>query len=425
MNDILLRHVGEPDYATLPGYRRTGGYEALRMAIDRSPEMLVEEVIRSGLRGRGGGGYPTGLKWEQVLKAPGGGRVVVCNAAEGEPGSLKDRYLLRIAPHQVLEGIWIAARAVKAAKAYLFIKQEFTRELTVVKRALEECRDARSASGLTTNPEEIEIIEGPDQYLAGEETALLEVMEGRPPVPRQKPPYYPAYYGFQGKPTVINNVETLANVPAIIREGASWFSGFGTAESPGTMLFTLSGDVNRPGVYELPMGTPMRKLIWDLGGGILGGSAEPSEKNAVKAVFPGGPSSAVLTVSQLDTPLSFEALRKAGSTLGAGAVRVLSQQRCMVREAVRHAIFFRDGSCGQCPACHMGTHNLSVVLERVQKGEGHSGDLNSLAELCRFMPGRGSCGLITGAALCVGSLLANFRDEFESHARGEPCPFRD
>ncbi|MBI4715007.1 MAG: SLBB domain-containing protein [Nitrospirae bacterium] len=338
---------------------------------------------------------------------------MIGNGAEGEPGSFKDRYLLHHLPYPVLEGFWIAAWVVGAERAILFICEGFEEEIAAVRRALEEIRHAGLWTKSSPPLPEIEVFAGPDFYLAGEETALLEILEGRPPFPRQKPPYYPSVHGLFGRPTLVQNVETLANVPAILQRGADAFRQFGTPESPGTFLFSLSGDVERPGVYEFPLGTPLREVI-GAGGGVAGGKR-------LKAVFPGGHSFGLITAAEIDIPLTFETLREAGSGLGAGCVTLLSEERCMVRAALRYASFFKGGSCGQCPPCQMGTHNLTGLLERILEGASHPGTVDSLLRLSGWMPGRGACGLISGAARCVGSLVTRFREEFEAHERGEGC----
>ena len=289
-------------------YTAQGGYQAWKSCLTKwSREEVIAELKRAGLRGRGGAGFPTGVKWEKVLNHRIPERFFVCNAGEHEPGTFKDRYLLKTNPHQVLEGVLIAAHTVKAKTAYIYVNHEYVEELTHLRLAAEQARGAGLmgknvlGSGLDLD---IEFVEGQGSYVAGEETAMLESMQGRPAMPRQKPPFYPTDFGLYGKPTLVNNVETLCNVPPLLRNGAAWFGQVGTEKSPGTMLFSLSGDVKRPGVYELPMGTPIRTLIFDCGEGV-------PEGRTVKAVFPGGPSFSMLTADQLDTPMDFETLKKA------------------------------------------------------------------------------------------------------------------
>jgi NADH-quinone oxidoreductase subunit F len=417
MNEILLNGVDLND-PSLAAYRRRGGYEGLRRALRSSSKEIVEEIRRSGLRGRGGGGFPAGLKWKGVLEDPSPEKYVVANGAEGEPGSLKDRFLMKRLPHPILEGLWIAAHVLKARRAFLFVNGHFKEAIDACRKALSETEQGSFLADLfgETSPIPLELFEGPDDYLAGEETALLEWMQGRPAIPRQKPPYYPGTFGLFGKPTLVNNVETLANVPEILRRGAGWFSGFGSGESRGTLLFSLNGDIRRPGVYEYPLGIPLNLLLEEAGGGIPDG-------RGLKAVFPGGPSFGLLKGDRSDTPLSFESLKEAGSGLGAGAVQVFDESRCMVKAALQYASFFKKECCRQCPPCEMGTHNLATLLARIFEGRPGPTDLDSALKLCEWMPGRGACGLVTGAAVSIGSLLRHFREEFEGHARGEALSF--
>ena len=400
-------------------YAEQGGYEAWKSCLTKwSCEEVVAELKRAGLRGRGGAGFPTGVKWEKVLTHRIPERYFVCNAGEHEPGTFKDRYLLKNNPHQVLEGILIAAHTVKAKAAYLYVNHEYVEELASLRKAAEEARAAgfmgKNIFGTGVDLD-IEFVEGQGSYVAGEETAMLESMQGRPAMPRQKPPFYPTDFGLYGKPTLVNNVETLCNVPPLLRHGAAWFGEVGTEKSPGTMLFSLSGAVNRPGVYELPMGTPIRTLIFECGGGVPNG-------RAVKAVFPGGPSFSMLTADQLDTPMDFETLKKAGSGLGSAGVIVVDDQTCIVGIALKYGNFFKVESCGQCPPCRMGTINLAELLQKIENGEGTEKDLATLLQLCGFVKGRGYCTVVTGAAVLVQSSLGLFRHEFEEHIAQKRCP---
>jgi len=372
------------------------------------------------MRGRGGAGFPTGIKWEKVLHHRVPEHYFVCNAGEHEPGTFKDRHLLKTNPHQLLEGALIAAFTVKAKASFVYVNHEYVEELANLRKAAEQAR-AHGFLGknvLGTGVDiEIEFIEGQGSYVAGEETAMLESMQGRPAMPRQKPPFYPTDFGLYGKPTLVNNVETLCNIPPLLRNGAAWFKQVGTEKSPGTMLFSLSGAVNRPGVYELPMGTPIRTLIYECGGGISGG-------RKVKAVFPGGPSFAMLTADQLDTPMDFENLKQAGTGLGSAGVIVVDDQTCMVETALKYTNFFKVESCGQCPPCRMGTINLAAVLQKIEDGEGTEKDLAALLQLCGFVKGRGYCTVVTGAAVIGESTLRLFRREFEEHIGQKRCPFK-
>jgi NADH-quinone oxidoreductase subunit F len=416
----IVKDFGPRPWEIAP-YMAQGGYEAWRNCVTKwSREDVVSEIKRAGLRGRGGAGFPTGVKWEKVLTHRVPERYFVCNAGEHEPGTFKDRFLLKTNPHPVLEGVLIAAHTVKAKAAYIYVNHEYVEELATLRKAAEQ---ARAAGLLGKNIFEtgldldIEFVEGQGSYVAGEETAMLESMQGRPAMPRQKPPFYPTDFGLYGKPTLVNNVETLCNVPPLLRHGAAWFREVGTEKSPGTMLFSVSGAVVRPGVYELPMGTPIRTLIFECGGGVPDG-------RAVKAVFPGGPSFSMVTADQLDTPMDFETLKKAGTGLGSAGVIVVDDHTCMVGVALKYGNFFRVESCGQCPPCRMGTINLADLLQKIENGEGTEKDFATLLQLCGFVKGRGYCTVVTGASVLVESSLRLFRQEFEEHIVQKRCPYQ-
>jgi NADH-quinone oxidoreductase subunit F len=405
----------------IAAYLKMGGYEAWKSCVTKwSGEEVIGQIKQAGLRGRGGAGFPTGVKWEKVLKHRIPEHYFVCNAGEHEPGTFKDRHLLKTNPHLLLEGALIAAHTVQAKGAYIYVNHEYVEELANLRKAAEQAR-AQGLMGrnvLGTGVDlDIEFVEGRGSYVAGEETAMLESMQGRPAMPRQKPPFYPTDFGLYGKPTLVNNVETLCNVPPLLRHGAAWFKEVGTEKSPGTMLFSLSGAVNRPGVYELPMGSSIRTLLYECGGGIPDG-------RGLKAVFPGGPSFSMLTADQLDTPMDFETLKKAGSGLGSAGVIVVDDQTCMVATALKYGNFFKVESCGQCPPCRMGTINLAALLQKIEDGEGTEKDLAALLQLCGFVKGRGYCTVVTGAAVVVESSLRLFRHEFEEHIAQKRCPFQ-
>jgi len=400
---------------------RRGGYQAWRKCLkDLTRDDIVAEIKRSGLRGRGGAGFPTGIKWDKVLHHRIKERYFVCNAGEHEPGTFKDRYLLKHYPHQLLEGCLIAAHAVQAKASFLYINHEYEEERANFEKALAQA-EAQGFVGKNIQGTgidlEIEIFSGQGSYVAGEETAMLESMQGRPAMPRQKPPFYPTDFGLYGKPTLVNNVETLCNVPWILLNGAGWFTQVGTEKCPGTMLFSLSGAVARPGVYELPMGTPLRTLIEQCGGGVPGG-------RKVKAVFPGGPSFAMVTPDQLDLPMDFDSLKKAGTGLGSAGVIVVDDATCMVAQTLKFSEFFKAESCGQCPPCRMGTINLSTLMAKIENGAGTQKDLGSLLQLCGFVKGTGYCTLVTGAAVLVQSSVRLFREEYDEHVRLQRCPFK-
>lgn len=397
-------------------YLLKGGYAGLTKAIDTlKPSGVRDAVKASGLRGRGGAGFPTWKKWDMVMQQAEKKRYLCCNAAEDEPGTFKDRYLLRSNPHQLIEGVLIAAFTVGADEAYLFINCRYTEELAFMSEALKASKAAGHWGDGSVSGVSLKICESPGSYVAGEETALLEVVEGREAKPRQKPPYYPTMHGLYGKPTVVNNAESLSNIPFIVREGADAFQAIGLPSSPGTMVFTLTGDVNRPGLYERPLGTSLHALIHDCGGGV-------KEGLALKAVFPGGPSVPVVPGAQADLALDFDSLKAAGTGLGTGAVIVMSDEACMVQAAIQYARFFANESCGQCPPCKLGTVHISEILEKIEAGEGAESDIKQVEQSCEMVKGRGQCFLLTGAAIAVESILSHFRHEFEDHVNAGRCP---
>lgn len=400
-------------------YRNKGGYDGLDKAIHGlGPAGVLEAVQSADLRGRGGAGFPTWKKWEMVLKQREKQRYLCCNAAEDEPGTFKDRYLLRSNPHQLIEGVILAAYAIGAQEATLFINCRYEEEIAFMELALAEAKQQGywgDSSAEAPKNIMLKICPSPGSYVAGEETALLEVIEGKVAAPRPKPPYYPAVYGLFGLPTAVNNAETLSNLPYILREGGEAFQAKGLGNASGTMIFTLTGNVNRPGLYERPLGTSLRDLIVDCGGGVAGG--------ALKAVFPGGPSTPVLPGSQIDVGLDFDALKSAGSALGTGAVIVISDKVCMLSKAIEYARFFAKESCGQCPPCKLGTVHLAEILEKMESGEGKEKDIDQLQQVCDMVKGRGQCFLLTGAAIAVESIFQHFRPEFDRHVETSDCPF--
>jgi NADH-quinone oxidoreductase subunit F len=416
----MMPHVAEvtpssilmPDHplSSVNEYLDRGGGRALSLARERGPDWVAEEVRASGLRGRGGAGFPTGLKWRTVREDPCPTKYVVCNAAEGEPGAFKDRWLLRYDPYTVLEGLAIAALAVGAEGAWICIKAGAAREVERVRRAMEEMAAADLIGDVP-----IELVTGPDEYLFGEEKALLEVIEGNPPLPRTVPPWMEGLFRRTDSPnpTVVNNAETLANVPHILREGAEWFRSIGTEDSPGTMLLTLCGDVRYPGVYELPMGFSLRQLIYGIGGGA-------PEGRAVKAVFPGA-SSTIVSPEQFDTPMSFDAMRAVGSALGSGAFVVYDDSACIVRATLAFSRFLYVESCAQCPACKHGTRHITELLERIDRGEGSEVDVDTILARSLTVTDAQRCALPTGETLIAQSAIQVFGAEFVEHY-GRPCP---
>jgi NADH-quinone oxidoreductase subunit F len=405
----------------LYAYRKKGGYAALTRALTQlTPQKIIDEIKKSGLRGRGGAGFPTGKKWELAAQKKGQKKYVCCNAAEGEPGTYKDRTLIRTNPHQLIEGVIIASYAIGANEAYIFVKKSFQQEYEILCQAVDKTIEAGFlGEHILGTPFclELKIFQGPNVYIAGEETAMLEAIEGRRAQPKQKPPFYPIQHGLFGKPTLVNNAETLCNIPHILRGGADWFLKLGHPKSPGTMIFTISGAVNRPGIYELPLGTPLRDLIYEYGGGIKG-------DKRFKAVFPGGPSQALLVEADLDVSLDFESLKQRGSGLGTGAIMVLSETACMVNVALYCSSFFMRESCGQCPPCKLGTIHMTQLLEKIEHGTAESKDLASLEQIFELIRGRGYCDLINSSVRSVESTLKHFREEYENHIRDKGCSFQ-
>ncbi len=415
----LVQKLDGPPW-DIEAYLKVGGYEAWKRCVkDLTPDQIVQELKTSGLRGRGGAGFPTGVKWDKVLNHRVKERYFVCNAGEHEPGTFKDRHLLKTIPHQLIEGCLIASKTAQAKASFIYVNHEYHEERENLKKALAQ---ARERGYLGTNvfgsgfDIDLQVFEGHGSYVAGEETAMLESMQGRPAMPRQKPPFYPTDYGLYGKPTLVNNVETLCNIPRILSKGASWFTQVGTEKCPGTMMFSLSGAVERPGVYEMPMGVTVRELIEQCGGGVPGG-------RKIKAVFPGGPAFSMITADQLDLPMDFDSLKKAGTGLGSAGVIVVDDATCMVRQTLKFSNFFKGESCGQCPPCRMGTQNLASLMAKIEAGQGTQKDLDSLLQLCGFVKGTGYCTLVTGASVLVQSSVKLFRHEFEEHIRLQHCPY--
>jgi NADH-quinone oxidoreductase subunit F len=397
----------ELEAASFDEYVGAGGGRGLERALAMAPDQVIEEVALSGLRGRGGAGFPTGRKWLAVKSTGTGPRYVVCNAAEGEPATFKDRLLIRRNPYRMIDGLQIAAHAVGAERAYIGLKEAFTAEFERVSHALDEMEAGDAL------PVPVEVVAGADHYLLGEETGLLEVIEEREPLPRVPRPYY---WGLFAKPpdenpTAVNNVETLSNVPHILAEGPDWLRRWGTDASPGTMLFTVAGDVEREGVSEAEMGTPLRALL-DLAGGIRGG-------REVKVILPGASSTALLP-AQLDTPLAFETMAAVGSALGAGGFAVYDETTCIAEAALLFCRFLHVESCAQCPPCKLNSGDVVEFLEGLERGEGGA-DLDVALARARGATDGQKCALPTGTSLLMQSLFLSFEEEFRAHA-GRACP---
>jgi NADH-quinone oxidoreductase subunit F len=384
------------------------------------PAEIIEMVKKSGLRGRGGAGFPTGVKWSFIPKDHPGPRYLICNADESEPGTFKDRQLMERDPHQMIEGMIIAAYAISAHTAYIYIRGEFVLGARILERALTE---ASQAGYLGSNilgagfALDIYVHRGAGAYICGEETALLESLEGKRGLPRTKPPF-PATHGLFQKPTVVNNVETLANVPHIVNRGPEWFASTGNPlKSTGTRVFCMSGHVKRPGNYEVPMGIPFREMIYDIAGGMRG-------DKPLKAFIPGGASAAFLTPAHLDVTLDFESVAQAGSMLGSGGITVMEEGTCMVWAAENLLYFFNHESCGKCTPCREGSPWLLQILSRIEHGNGKIDDLTTLLRLCGNIAGRTVCAFGDAEIAPITSTLRHFRDEYEAHIREQRCPFR-
>lgn len=416
---VLTRRFDLPDSASMDTYLANDGYKALDRALrEMTPEAVIEEVKLSNLRGRGGAGFPTGMKWSFVPKQSAKPKYIVCNADESEPGTCKDRMLIEKDPHQLIEGLVIAGYAIGSHQGYIYVRGEYRYLIEILDRAIEEAY-ARGYLGkniLGTGFDfDLATHTGAGAYECGEESALLESLEGKRGIPRIRPPF-PAVVGLYGGPTVLNNVETFSSVAPILLRGGKWFAALGSPRNGGTRLFALSGHVNRPGVYELPMGFPLWKLIEEVGGGILGGKK-------LKAVIPGGSSTPVLTPEALGTAMDFESVAKAGSMLGSGAVIVIREDTCMVKVAMRIMKFYAHESCGWCTPCREGTSWLNKTLTRFHSGGGRNEDIRLIEDLARNMLGRTFCPLGDAAAMPTISFVQKFRGEFEAHAAGRACPF--
>jgi NADH-quinone oxidoreductase subunit F len=416
MDPVLTRYVREPRCYTLDFYLQHEGYEGLRKALTMTPAQVIELVKASGLRGRGGAGFPTGMKWQFVPKDSPLPKYLCANADESEPGTFKDHVLMERNPHLLLEGCAIGCHAIGARVAYIYIRGEFYHVQQVLEDALAEARSrgylGRNIFGSGFDCE-IYVHRGAGAYEAGEESALLESLEGKRAQPRLRPPF-PAVVGLYGCPTAINNVETLANVPFILTKGAEWFRSLGPEKNGGPKLYCISGHVERPGVYEASMKTTLRELIYDYAGGIRGG-------RPLKAVIPGGSSTPVLRADKIDAEASFEGLVRAGSMLGSAAMIVMDDTTCMVWVTENLLHFYRHESCGKCTPCREGTDWLLKILHRIESGEGHARDLDLLLDVAKNIGGKTLCPFGDAAVAPVLSAVEHFRDEFEAHIREGRC----
>ena len=402
---------------TLAAYERNGGYEALATALELAPAAVIEMVKDSGLRGRGGAGFPTGMKWGFIPKDDTKPHYLVVNADESEPGTCKDIPLMMASPHVLLEGAIISSYAINASHAFIYVRGEV---LHVVRRLQRAVQEAYLAGHLGKNIHgsgynlDLVIHAGAGAYICGEETAMLDSLEGRRGQPRLRPPF-PAVAGLYASPTVINNVETIASVPCIVTMGADWFSSMGTDKSKGMTLYSLSGHVEKPGQYEAPLGITLRELI-DLAGGVRHG-------HTLKFWTPGGSSTPLMTAEHLDVPLDYEGVAAAGSMLGTMALQIFDDTTCVVRAVLRWTEFYKHESCGKCTPCREGTWWLVQILQRLEDGQGSEADLEALLDLCDNIMGRSFCALADGAAAPIMSSIQYFRDEYLDHLQPDGCPF--
>lgn len=409
---IIRNYVDRPNSYTIGSYLSSGGYSALRKALGMAPEEVTDAVKKSGLRGRGGAGFPAGIKWSFIPPDSKKPVYLCCNADESEPGSFKDREILEKDPHQMIEGIIIACYAIRSHKAYIYIRGEMPYGAKRIQQAIEEAYEHGYLGKnilLSSFDLDMKLYIGAGAYICGEETGLLESIEGKKGEPRPKPPF-PAQIGLFGCPTIVNNVETLACVPHIINNGADWFASIGTPRNTGTKIFGLSGHVNKPGLYELPLGINLLELIEEYGEGVIGG-------RKIKAVSPGGSSSAVFSADELDIAMDFDTVAAAGSMLGTAGVTVMDETVSMIKVAQNLAHFYRDESCGQCVQCREGTWWLEKILREIDEGKGSIEHLDIILDACSQMRGTTICALADGCAMPVESIVRKFRDEFEEHIK--------
>ena len=414
---VVMEKCGYIDPEDIYDYIAEGGYSALVKVLKLAPDKIIREVRNSGLRGRGGAGFPTGKKWELAMHAEGQIKMVICNADEGDPGAYMDRTILESNPHQVLEGMAICAYTVGANKAYVYVRAEYPLAVKIVTKAIQQAKELGLLGKSildTTFDLEIDVFQGSGAFVCGEESALIRSIEGYRGMPRHRPPY-PVEKGLWGHPTVINNVKTLASVPSILENGATWFRGIGTKNSPGTAIFSVVGNVVHAGLVEIPMGVTLRTLIFDICGGIL-------NKKKFRAVQIGGPSGGCLPADFLDTPIDFDSLKEAGAMMGSGGMVVMDEDTCMVDVAKYFLDFTQKESCGKCTFCRIGTHHLLRILERLTKGEGQDNDLEMLESLSEDIKTGSLCGLGKTAPNPVLTSLKYFRDEYEAHVKEKRCP---
>ncbi|MFM2103077.1 MAG: hypothetical protein RL740_164 [Actinomycetota bacterium] len=417
LKPVLSAHWDDKDSFTFEGYRRHGGYDAAKKALSMDPDAVIQLVKDSGLRGRGGAGFPTGMKWGFIPQNDGKEHYLVVNADESEPGTCKDMPLLLANPHVLIEGMIIASYAIRAKHAFVYLRGEVAH---VARRVNVAIQDAYKAGFLgknifgTSNDLEMTLHIGAGAYICGEETALLDSLEGFRGQPRLRPPF-PAIAGLYARPTVVNNVESIASVPAIIANGAEWYQQFGTEKSKGMTLYSLSGHVTNPGQFEAPLGITLRQLL-EMSGGVRSG-------HKLKFWTPGGSSTPMFTDEHLDVPLDYEGVGAAGSMLGTKALQIFDETTCVVRAVLRWTEFYKHESCGKCTPCREGTWWLVQVLKDIETGKGSEADLDKLLDLCDNIMGRSFCALADGAVSPIASSIKYFRDEYIAHVTNRGCPF--
>lgn len=415
---IALRNCGRINPENIDEYIAFDGYKALEKVLTgMTPEVVIDTIKRSGLRGRGGGGFPTGVKWEFAAKQVADQKYVCCNADEGDPGAFMDRSVLEGDPHSLIEAMSIAGYAIGATAGFIYVRAEYPIAVKRLQIAIEQAKEygilGDNVLG-TGHKFDLEIRLGAGAFVCGEETALMTSIEGHRGEPRPRPPF-PAVKGLWQKPTILNNVETYANIPVIILEGAEWFAGIGTEKSKGTKVFALGGKINNTGLVEVPMGTTLREVVYDIGGGI------PKGKK-FKAAQTGGPSGGCIPVSHLDTPIDYDSLIALGSMMGSGGLIVMDEDNCMVDIAKFFLEFTVDESCGKCPPCRIGTKRMHEILERITEGKGEDGDIEKLELLAKNIKASALCGLGQTAPNPILSTLKYFRDEYEAHVYQKKCP---
>ena len=419
---IVLAGADDHDLTRLSEYEKVGGYQALRKVLGMERQAVLDELITASVRGRGGAGFPSGRKASFVPKPEQTSKPIylTINADESEPGTFKDREIMLRVPHRLVEGALITAYTIGSTSVFIYIRGEYLTEFEVVKAALDEARDrglvGANILGSGWNCT-IVLHRGAGAYICGEETSLLESLEGKRGQPRSKPPF-PAISGLYASPTLINNVETIATVPPVIMRGGEWYATLGVENSNGTRVFSLSGNVVNGGNYELPLGTSLRELIYEIGGGIPGG-------RTLKAIIPGGSSTPVLTADQVDVTLDYDAVGAAGSMLGSGAIIAIDDRACMVQLALRVSQFYQHESCGKCTPCREGTRWMTALIEKIELGHGTNADLDLLVDVCERILGRSLCPLGDAAAMPIASYVDRFREEFQAHIDQGCCPFGD